>query len=69
MGRIIIYLFSGVSTEDFMDKIQLMCNEYSLQYYVEEFDNGNKLAIMGNLNNTEYEELLSGIIPDKYHIK
>ncbi|TYB87260.1 MAG: hypothetical protein FXF54_11060 [Kosmotoga sp.] len=69
MGRIIIYLFSGVSTEDIMDKIGSMCNEFNLKYYIEEFENGSKLAIMGNLNDDEYEEFLTGIIPDRYNIK
>lgn len=69
LGRIIIYLFSGVSTEDIIDKIQSMCNEFNLKYYIEEFKDGSKLAVMGNLNEDEYERFLTGVIPDIHNIK
>ncbi len=65
MGRVIIYLFSGISTEEIIGKIQTMCNEYGLEYYVTELENGNNIAIMGNMNNNEYEDFLSELIPDK----
>ncbi|MFW6119324.1 MAG: hypothetical protein ACOC80_00245 [Petrotogales bacterium] len=65
MGRVIIYLFSGISTEEIIDKIEKMCNEFGLEYYVKELENGNNIAVMGNMNNTEYEDFLSELIPDK----
>ncbi|MFO7881863.1 MAG: hypothetical protein R6U52_04925 [Kosmotogaceae bacterium] len=65
MGRVVIYLFSGISTEEIMGKINSMCNEFGLEYYVEELENDNNLAIMGNLNDKEYEHFLSQLIPEK----